>query len=115
MLALEKSCDDKDQIIISCKHEAADKVKHLQSTIQVSNLSVNSAIVYHLCVLAYYPQGLHRQFTGSVPLPLQEKYSSMILKLQEDKITAEQQLAEVSVIMYGKAKMDVCVCVCVCV
>ena len=32
----------------------------------------------------------------------------MILKLQEDKITAEQQLAEVSV-MYGKAKVDVCV------
>lgn len=32
----------------------------------------------------------------------------MILKLQEDKITAEQQLAEVSVI-YSTAKVDVCV------
>ena len=66
MLALEKSSDDKDQIIISCKHEAADKVKHLQSTIQVSNLSINTAILYHLC--AYLlplgaAQAIHRLCT----------------------------------------------------
>ncbi|XP_065911878.1 centrosomal protein of 290 kDa-like isoform X3 [Dysidea avara] len=72
LLTLERSCDDKEQALIVCRHEAADRVKQLQSTIQE----------------------LRRQFSGSIPLTLQEKYSSMILKLQEDKIKSDQHLAE---------------------
>lgn len=49
-MALEKSCDDKDHMIISCRHEATDKVKHLQSTIQVSYVAVFLCNASSMCL-----------------------------------------------------------------
>ncbi|NXY81492.1 CE290 protein, partial [Alcedo cyanopectus] len=63
-LRLEQKLDEKEQALYFARLEGRNRAKHLQQTVQ----------------------SLRRQFSGALPLAQQEKFSTTMLQLQNDKL-----------------------------
>lgn len=76
ILRLEQKLDEKEQDLYHAKLEARNKAKYLKQTIQ----------------------DLRRQFSGSLPLLKQERFSEAMRNLQESKVKLQQDLDKVSLV-----------------
>ncbi|XP_075863236.1 centrosomal protein of 290 kDa isoform X1 [Microcebus murinus] len=69
-LRLEQKLDEKEQALYYARLEGRNRAKHLRQTIQ----------------------SLRRQFSGALPLAQQEKFSKIMIQLQNDKIKIMQEM-----------------------
>ncbi|XP_023365075.1 centrosomal protein of 290 kDa isoform X1 [Otolemur garnettii] len=69
-MRLEQKLDDKEQALYYARLEGRNRAKHLRQTIQ----------------------SLRRQFSGALPLAQQEKFSKVMIQLQNDKIKIMQDM-----------------------
>ncbi|XP_053439667.1 centrosomal protein of 290 kDa isoform X4 [Nycticebus coucang] len=69
-LRLEQKLDEKEQALYYARFEGRNRAKHLRQTIQ----------------------SLRRQFSGALPLAQQEKFSKIMIQLQNDKIKIMQEM-----------------------